>query len=130
MSIIQKTTLTMSVKGKNKKMASIISPILSNCSSLSGWTDDHPHLTIISSHFWTRRGSELILSMDMRLPKHPLDRKFGNGWDGKFHASHAEAKLLMFYLDFYLNRSSACNFLGCELDWNTKIIDITVSDSI
>lgn len=37
------------VRGRNKVMASITSPILQSSLSLSGWKDDHSHLPIIQS---------------------------------------------------------------------------------
>lgn len=76
----------MNVKGKNKKMASITSPVLYNTASLSGWKDDHRHLTIISSSFWTERMREIASVIKTQLPRHPLDNKGKDGWDGELHA--------------------------------------------
>lgn len=123
-------TVAMNVKGRNKKVASITSPILHNTFSLSGWTDDHPHLRIISSSLWTETMREFASVLKVQLPRHPLDKSYKDGWDGKFHASHAEAKLLAVYLDFYTNQAEASCSLGATMSWNPRILNVDVSDDV
>lgn len=131
LTILRETApVVMSVKGINKKMATITSPIFRDTSSLSGWTDDHSHLAIIPSNTWTTNAGDLTRTMDMQLPRHPWDKVYKDGWDGKFHASHAEAKLLAFYQDFYTKHSEALAPLASAMGWDTKILNINVSGNV
>ncbi|MCJ1475011.1 hypothetical protein MMC13_003671 [Lambiella insularis] len=116
--------MDMCVKGKNKKMAVIVSPILHNVFSLSGWADDHPHLPIVESHLWTSGVKNEAARMEMQLPKNTLDTGHKDGSDGKYHASHAEAKLMALYIDFHTKKPEALQYLASVTHWNSRILDV------
>ncbi|KAJ9662592.1 hypothetical protein H2198_001264 [Neophaeococcomyces mojaviensis] len=124
---ITRTTepIVMLIRGKNKKLAVITSPILRDMYSLSGWTDDHPHLQIIGSASWCNNLIKFAQNTGLQLPRH----KFDGNVPGRFHASHAEAKLLAIYMDFLTNHLDALQFLGQVTQWDYKVLDLDVSDA-
>ena len=87
----------LTIKGEYKTFASIISPWFSGTAALSGWADDHTYLPIIESSIWTNKVSELASAQGVLLPDHEHDSKYGFDGKGKFHASHAETKLMAFF---------------------------------
>ena len=114
----------MCVNGRNKTLAVIVSPILHNVFSLSGWANNHSHLPIIDSHLWTSAVEEEAARMEMQLPRHIWDT---DGRDGKYHASHAEAKLMALYINFYTKWSEALQDLASITHWDPRVLDIDVS---
>jgi hypothetical protein len=83
-------------------MAVIVSLILYNVFSLSGWKDNHLYLPIIRSNTWTTGVIKLAASIDTQLSKHSLDKKYNKGKNDKFYTLYIKIKLLALYIDFYI----------------------------
>ena len=115
------------VRGRNKVLAVITSPILQNSLSMSGWKDDHPHLPNIQNSVWTAKVRHIAAEMGIPLPKHSLDPASTGKSKGMFYASHAEAKLMALYLDFRSNHAEALQYLASISRWNPGTLDIDVS---
>jgi len=118
--------IDFSIKARNKKLAVIVSPILQGTSSLSGWTNNHPHLRIIDSASWSGKLLSFASSTGLQLPRDDLDGSV----PGKYAASHAEAKLLAVYMDLLTNHPEMLQVLREVAGWNHNVLDIDVSAAV
>lgn len=90
-------TTTYDVADKNKTIARMdrgrVFPIVS---AASGWRTDFSVDDIIDNELWMRRVMELSILIDYDLPAHIYDKAAS---PGSFLASHAEKKLVAYYVD-------------------------------
>jgi hypothetical protein len=77
----------------------------------SGWNHDHGDLLIIDSAKWNQKVRDLAQQYETEFPKHSCDKNRPDGWNGKYHASHAKAKLIAFYMDFREHHHLALDYL-------------------
>jgi hypothetical protein len=120
----------MCVNGRNKTLAVVVTPILHNGFSLSGWANNHSHLPIVDSHLWTSAVEKETARLEIQLPRRVLDKVHKDGRDGKYDASHAEAKLMALYINFYTKCSEALQDLASITYWDLRVPDIDVSDVV
>lgn len=117
----------LTIGRKNKTFASIMSPVFGKTLALSGYTDDHTHLPIISSSHYTNKSLKLAHNLQISLPDHEADFKNGEGFTGRYHVCHAEPKLIAFYVDFFTNHREGLDSLGSALKWDVYSLNINVS---
>lgn len=68
-------------------------------SAAGGWRTDFSVDDIIDNELWMRRVMELSILIDYDLPADPRDKA---AYPGSFSASHAEKKLIAYYVDKHM----------------------------
>ena len=84
---------------------------------------DHQRLSIIDSALWTDKVFLLARNMGIQLPEDDRDQ----GVPGRFQASHAEVKLIAFYMDVAISHIGLLQSWAGTLQWDTRVLDIDIS---
>ncbi|PWI64739.1 hypothetical protein PCL_08604 [Purpureocillium lilacinum] len=93
------------VPDKSKTVARLDrGPLFSVVSAASGWRTDFAIEHVLDNLLWRDRVLELCQLIGYALPEHDLDQR---GWPGSYFASHAEKKLVAFYISQHVILPSA-----------------------
>jgi hypothetical protein len=116
----------------SRTLATVSSSMLHGTMACSGYYDKNMHLPIISSSTWTSIVFEVVSCLGLTLPEHKFDRSDHDRTTkaGRWHACHAELKLMAFYLLYLITKTDAVGHLGRSCDSIMHSLDITISSKV